>query len=95
MRRMVAVDKEFLKGHRCSDCAWFRQTSKATSQDAKQAYQAHDCSKFPLPYTNRELMMTLLAKRMSVCPEGSTRTALALQTAREALRKSTILAFIE
>jgi hypothetical protein len=68
MRRMVAVDKEFLKGHRCSDCAWFRQTSKATSQDAKQAYQAHDCSKFPLPYTNRELMMTLLDKRMSVIP---------------------------
>ena len=68
MRRMVAVDKEFLKGHRCSDCAWFRQTSKSTNQDAKEAYQAHDCSKFPFPYTNRELMKTLLAKRMSVTP---------------------------
>jgi hypothetical protein len=68
MRRMVAVDKEFLKGHRCSDCAWFRQTSESTNQDAKEAYQAHDCCRFPLPYTNRELMMTLLAKRMNVIP---------------------------
>jgi hypothetical protein len=70
MRRMVAVDKEFLKGHRCSNCAWFRQTSKSTNQDAKEAYQAHDSSKFPLPYTNRELMMTPLAKRMNVIPRG-------------------------
>jgi hypothetical protein len=23
MRRMVGVDKVFLKGHQCSDCAWF------------------------------------------------------------------------
>jgi hypothetical protein len=68
MRRMVAVDKEFLKGHRCSECAWFRQTSKSTNQDAKQVFQAHDCSKFPLPYTNRKLMMTLLAKRMNGIP---------------------------
>jgi hypothetical protein len=67
-RRLVAVDKEFLTGHRCSDCSWFRQASKSTTQDAKEVYQAHDCSKFPLPYTNRELMMTLLAKRMSVIP---------------------------
>jgi hypothetical protein len=75
MRRMVAVDKEFLKGHRCSDCTWFRQTSKSTNRDAKEAYQAHDCSKFPLPHTNRALMLALLAKTYECDPEGDARIA--------------------
>jgi hypothetical protein len=63
---MIAVDKEFLNGHRWSACGWFRQTSKSAKQDAKEAYQAHDCSKFPPPYTNRELVTTLLAKRRNM-----------------------------
>ena len=75
MRRMIAVDKQFLSGHRCGACGWFHQTpslippGKSPKQDAKEAYQAHDCSKFPLPYTNHELMTTLLAAKRRTIDE--------------------------
>jgi len=78
---MVAVDKEFLNGYRCSACGWFRQTpslilhSKSPKQDAKEAYQAHDCSRFPLPYANRELATTVLAKRWKISQVENARIA--------------------
>jgi hypothetical protein len=54
LRRMIPVAKVFFHGYRCSDCGWIRSASietildRSTRTNAKVAFNAHDCSQYPL-----------------------------------------------